>query len=135
MSAYRCASIQSRSTGQGESQVRKNVPNAFLGKALAPTIGGLLSILCVSATGESRADTPAYNCVLELRAIDDEADEAIRKVGAEIARLRTEVPYSSESVTALAAAEDLRVDILERQHRSLNEVRRRCDLRRELLRP
>jgi hypothetical protein len=79
----------------------------------------------------SAQQTHAYNCLLELRAIDDHADEAIRRLSAETIRLRSEIPADRNMDALNLASEAKRASILAQQHAALNAVRSRCYPHRE----
>jgi hypothetical protein len=91
-----------------------------------------LPIAFLLASGEVPAQqTHAYDCLLELRAIDDHADEDIRQLSAETIRLRSEIPADRNREALDLASEAKRASILAEQHAALNAVRSRCYPHRE----
>jgi len=91
-----------------------------------------LPVALLFASSEVSAQrTHAYDCLLELRAIDDHADEDIRQLSAETIRLRSEIPADRDMDALNLASEAKRASILAEQHAALNAVRSRCYPHRE----
>ena len=80
------------------------------------------------------------SCAQRIRLIDDQADQDVREVNREIARLRLELvapPTSTTNAsskamiqTELAAAQVRKKDTLRDHHSDLNDVRAQCDIQR-----
>lgn len=94
---------------------------------LCHTFGALLSIVALVASDPVSAEpTHAYRCLLELRAIDDQADTAIRQLNRERLSESTSISAGAHIDALNLASEMQRAAILDRQHAALNAVRSRC---------
>jgi len=85
----------------------------------------LLPLALLIASSEISAQR-AYDCLLELRAIDDQADTAIRKPNAEKVSQRHSTSPGRDTDALNLVLETQRAVILDQQHAALNAVRSRC---------
>lgn len=98
---------------------------------------GCLAILLAGGAPvqASQSDVEASGCTLRFRMLDDQADDAVRSMNLDIARMRRDLdvsrsygPVPPDEASELATAEARRLELLRQHHTALNEVRRRCDL-------
>ena len=96
-------------------------------RKLGPPSIALVAMLALAASIASAAEpTHAYSCLLELRAIDDQADTAIRELNAERLSRSAAISAGTDIDAFNLASEAQRAAILDRQHAALNAVRSRC---------
>ena len=83
------------------------------------------------------ADLEANTCTLRFRSLDDQADDGIRSMNAEIALIRRDIessledgPVPPDEIGNLSAAEARKAALVQKHHAELNEVRKRCDILR-----